>query len=53
MGGRAIDGPAAPAAAAGQPETGLMRRMKDLTAALDRVADLLSKHPLGEGKPPE
>ena len=48
--GRGAGGPVGPDGRGRQQETFLMRRMDELTAALDRVKELLSKHSPAEGQ---
>ena len=47
---RGAGGPGGPDAGGRQQETFLMRRMDELTAALDRVKELLSKDSPAEGQ---
>jgi hypothetical protein len=49
-GRRGVGAPFDPDGGGRQEETFLMRRMDELTAALDRVKDLLSKHLPAEGQ---
>ena len=48
--GRGAGGPVGPNGGGRQQESFLMRRMDELTAALDRVKELLSKHSPAEGQ---